>query len=222
MSDKLFHKRKAKGISDLGRRSAKKESYDKILIVTEGEKTEPNYFKEIIKLHKLSSANVIVDGSCGPSPKTVVNYAIELARKEEKEKGKVPFDKVYCVIDKDAHPCYREAHEIARDTKIKGELIIISSVPSFEFWLLLHFIMTTKSYQPQRNNSTGKQVLSELKKHMPDYSKGSVDVFSQLSDKLPDAIKNAKSVNSIAAEQQTDMPTTKVYQLVEKLINLKG
>lgn len=220
MSDQLFKKRKAKRLADLERNYAKKESYDKILIVSEGKKTEPNYFNEIIERYKLSSANVVVDGSCGPSPKTVVKYAIELARQEE-EKGKLPFDKVYCVIDKDAHPCYKEAHEIARDTEIKGELIIISSVPSFEFWLLLHFIMTTKSYQGQKNNSTGKQVLHELKRHMQDYNKGMTDVFEQLMDKLPDAIKNAILANKLAAEQQTDMPTTKVHELVEKLINLK-
>ncbi len=221
MSDKLFQKRKAKKIAELGRKSAKKESYDRILIVTEGEKTEPNYFNEIIRLYKLSSANVKVDGSCGPSPKTVVQYAIELAKEEERSK-RIPFDKIYCVIDKDAHPCYKEAHEIARDTKLKGELIIISSVPSFEFWLLLHFIFTTKSYQQQKKNSTGKQVLSDLKKYIPDYNKGMSDIFSQLEDKLPTAIKNAIAVNKKAAEYQTDMPTTKVYKLVQKLTSLKS
>ncbi|WP_286146261.1 hypothetical protein [Shigella sp. FC1967] len=44
MSDKLFQKRKAKKIAELGRKSAKKESYDRILIVTEGEKNRAQLF----------------------------------------------------------------------------------------------------------------------------------------------------------------------------------
>ena len=43
-SEDLFHKRKAKAADSLKRRKAKRSSYDKVLIVCEGEKTEPNYF----------------------------------------------------------------------------------------------------------------------------------------------------------------------------------
>ena len=54
----LFHKRKAKAADGLERRKAKRESYDKVLIVCEGEKTEPNYFNELINFYKLNTANV--------------------------------------------------------------------------------------------------------------------------------------------------------------------
>ena len=43
-SEDLFHKRKAKSAEQLERRKAKRSPYEKVLIVCEGEKTEPNYF----------------------------------------------------------------------------------------------------------------------------------------------------------------------------------
>ena len=44
----------------LARKRAKRASYDRILIVTEGSKTEPNYFCEIREAHRLHNANVQV------------------------------------------------------------------------------------------------------------------------------------------------------------------
>ena len=44
-SDDLFHKRKAKQTRDLKRKKDKRAPYDKVLIVCEGGKTEPNYFQ---------------------------------------------------------------------------------------------------------------------------------------------------------------------------------
>ena len=61
-SDNLYHKRKAKKAKDLARRKSKRAPYDKVLIVCEGEKTEPNYV--IIVKHRnfdALSANILSD-----------------------------------------------------------------------------------------------------------------------------------------------------------------
>ena len=55
--------RRARQINDLKRNRAKQASYDRVLIVCGGSKTEPNYFREIIDHLKLNTANVEVDGS---------------------------------------------------------------------------------------------------------------------------------------------------------------
>lgn len=46
-TDNLFHKKKKRKAESLRRRRAMKASYDVILIVCEGAKTEPNYFTEV-------------------------------------------------------------------------------------------------------------------------------------------------------------------------------
>jgi hypothetical protein len=51
-------------------------SYDRILIVSEGSKTEPKYFMEIRAAHRLQTANVEVQPSeLGTSSIQVVKYA---------------------------------------------------------------------------------------------------------------------------------------------------
>jgi len=106
-TDNLHHKRKAKKAKDLKRRKSKRAAYDKVLIVCEGEKTEPNYFKELVIFYAINTANVAIDGSCGSSPISVVRQAVKLYKSEAK-KGD-PYDRVYCVFDRDSHSTYDEA-----------------------------------------------------------------------------------------------------------------
>jgi hypothetical protein len=83
-SDNLYHKRKAKAADRLGSRQARRSPYDKVLIICEGEKTEPNYFNELIASYGLNTVNVDIDGSCGSSPKSVLERAIDLLEIEER------------------------------------------------------------------------------------------------------------------------------------------
>lgn len=46
-TDNLFHRRKAKQAKELARKKANRERYNKVLIVCEGTKTEPNYFNAL-------------------------------------------------------------------------------------------------------------------------------------------------------------------------------
>ncbi len=74
-SDNLFHKRKARQSESLRRKMARRASYDTVLIVCEGEKTEPNYFRELRNDLKLNSANIEITGDAGgSSPMNIVNY----------------------------------------------------------------------------------------------------------------------------------------------------
>ncbi len=85
-SDDLHHKRKARRAKDLARRKSSRASYDRVLIVCEGAKTEPNYLRELIDCLELNSANVEVDGDSGSSPISVVKHAKRRYR-EEQAKG---------------------------------------------------------------------------------------------------------------------------------------
>lgn len=202
------------------RHNLKKEPYDKVLIVCEGLKTEPNYFNEIKVRYEISSLNIVIDGHCGSSPEFVVNHAKKLANKEEKLGS--PFDRVFCVFDKDNHPGYDKALKQIRGQK--SQLFqSVQSVPSFEFWLLLHFEYTTRAYVSQKGNTVGHQVIKDLKKHpaMAHYDKGEKGIFNQLFNQLEQAKSNAKRVLKAAESNDTDNPSTHVHTLVEYLQNLK-
>lgn len=71
----------------LERKLARRASYDRILIVSEGSKTEPNYFKEIRSDYRLHTANIEVRSSeLGTAPIQVVRYAKELFENGDRHK----------------------------------------------------------------------------------------------------------------------------------------
>ena len=59
-SEDLFKKRKAKRLSDYQRKKAYRQPYERILIVCEGEKTEPFYFNMTLSIRLLSSLHYSV------------------------------------------------------------------------------------------------------------------------------------------------------------------
>ena len=65
--------------AQLQRKIGRRASYDRILIVSEGSKTEPSYFREIRSEYRLHTANVQVQPSeLGTAPIQVVQYAQRL------------------------------------------------------------------------------------------------------------------------------------------------
>ena len=71
----------------------------RILIVCEGEKTEPQYFKKFKAKNNNSFTYEVKCEGCGEGTMKVVNTAIELAKKAEFLSQ--PFDSVWAVFDKD-------------------------------------------------------------------------------------------------------------------------
>lgn len=206
--------------ADLKRSAPTRKPHDKVLIVCEGEKTEPNYFNGLINFYKLSTAYVTVTGDCGNDPMSVVDKAISKERDERKSTSG-HFDRVYCVVDRDRHPNLDQARSAIDRAKPKGRFYFVLSDPCFEFWYLLHFVRSTKPYSPVGRKSAADHLLSELKLHMPGYEKGITDYFASLHERLGTAIKNARIVYQQSKETDCTNPSTEVHLLVEYLINLK-
>ena len=220
-TDDLFHRRKARKAETLRRKLAKRAPYDVVLIVCEGLKTEPYYFSELRKHLRLSNANIVIaDKKTGTDPLSVVNFAIEEYKKEKD----LPYDRVYCVFDKDKHTSYAAALDKISNTHLKrgAPIHAITSVPCFEIWLLLHYTYTTRSFSAAGDASNCELVVSEIKNYIPDYQKGSKDIFSTIADKMDTAITNAKKLDNFHKTSGTDNPSTKVHELVEYLQDLKN
>ncbi len=218
MADQLFKKRKAKNARSLKRKRAKRSPYDMVLIVCEGEKTEPSYFRAMIDDLHLNTANIVVaKNTTGSSPKSIVEFALNEYRREKE------YDRVYCVFDKDRHTTYNRALDIIRRARLKKghSIIATTSVPCFEFWLLLHFNYTTKQYDTG-SGSICANVISDLKEHLPNYTKGSYNAYQATKDWLNTAIVNSKRVSDHCETGGTDMPSTKIHELVEYLRDIKS
>lgn len=183
---------------DLIRKKGRRASYDRILIVCEGSKTEPNYFNEIKQFHSLQTANVAVQHSAlGTCPLQVVNSAEEffLNGNAEKSIQKRAFEQVYAVFDRDDHKEYFNARDkaVALNGKLKNDFnkkvkfTAISSVPCFELWLLLHF---EDAQAPMHRNDA----LTRLKKYLPSYTKGKTGLYATTREQSVFAVERAKKL----------------------------
>ncbi|VAW74101.1 hypothetical protein MNBD_GAMMA13-305 [hydrothermal vent metagenome] len=201
--------------SNLERRKSRRAPYDRVLVVCEGSKTEPNYLQELIDCLKLSSANVEIDGSSGSSPVSVVQHA--KSRYAEERRKNDAFDRVFCVFDKDTHAGYAQAlDEISRS--VPGRVFSsINSVPCFEYWLLLHFVFSTRSYTGAGAKSACARLIEELHRYIPGYSKGASGLFKDLMDRTDQAMASSKRALQEAQSNGTDNPSTLMHELVEYL-----
>ena len=212
--------------AQLERKRNQRASYDRILIVSEGSKTEPNYFAEIRKEYRLHSANVEVHPSAaGTQPLQVVEYAQRLFEQGDLGKAIQPraFEQVYAVFDRDDHPTFYNAIAKAQalDRKLKNDLkqmvrfAAIPSRPCFEFWLLLHF-------EDARHLMHRDEVLRRLKGHLAGYDKGSDRAFAETRSSLSTAIDRARGLATPEKLLDDTEPYTGIFELVELLVNLRS
>lgn len=219
------HSPKTRQRQQLERKQNQRASYDRILIVSEGSKTEPLYFKEIRAEYRLHTANVEVRPSeLGTAPIQVVQYAKDLFENGDAHKGIVPraFEQVYAVFDRDDHDSYFHALRLAES--LQGKLRndarqtitfkAIASVPSFELWLLLHF----EDIQAPLHRD---EVLGRLKRHIPRYEKGVGGVFAITSSTLALATQRAEKLAAQFNADTVPEPYTAVFELVQLLTQLR-
>lgn len=204
----------------LKRREPRREPYDRVLIVCEGSKTEPSYLHELIAHHQLSSANVQITGEGGSAPNSVVEYAIELF-------GKDPdYNSVFCLFDRDGHSSYDAAVQRVRDSTLVrrqgrkklgvARFEAITSVPCFEYWILLHFQYSTAHMPRFADVEPRLRAVPEL----ADYSKGAQGLYAKTHGHLQVALANADRANRAALDAATNNPTTKMPELIRYLLQL--
>ena len=179
------------------------------LIIAEGRnKTETNYFSHFQDQEKPYILRMVKAGSNTDIEslyKTICNRWEELELSEEEG------DCAFIVFDLDNSESKIEKVEtIIKNNKVKG-IQFIASNPTFEIWFLLHFRYTSKYY------ADGKEVISDLKKYIPDYEKNK-DVFLLCDDRMADALKNAVKLNKQKEQEKYRNPMTDVGQLVSQLI----
>lgn len=223
-NDKLFHKRKT--TKKLSRRIATIAPKRRVLIVTEGEVTEVQYFEELkVRLGLVNVDLDICGKECDSSPTAVVRYAISRAETEGSH-SKGGYNDIYCVIDRDTHQDFQKAlSEIAAANKprssFKGENITaVVSYPCFEYWLLLHFTYSRSPFSASRGKTAAQVVTAELKKHLPfeGYDKSlTKDMLARLYETREVAITNARQSLTDATNTGEMNPSSAVHELIEVL-----
>lgn len=226
-TDNLYYeKRKGR----LARKSRKVKEYkNSILIVCEGEQTEPNYFKSF----RISNIQVKTIGT-GKNTNSLVIDAINKWKVFAEEQQY--FERLWCVFDRDDFPQenYNQAFEtIDIEAKILNrkykrrvgrelKIAIAHSNQAFELWYLLHYNYIDSAC----NRSEYKRMLSD--RMGKTYEKNDLKMYQTLQELSQTtngrqgqlfAINNAKKLRDRSLSDSTyrDNPSTSVDILVEEL-----
>jgi hypothetical protein len=191
------------------------------LIVCEGEKTEPNYFKSF-KTNVKSFVYTIDTLGEGSNTKDLVKRTIKA-----RDKSSQLYDSVWVVFDKDSFSAnnFNGAIELAQNNNIK----VGWSNEAFELWYLLHFqyrntSMSRADYKKAIEDEINGIIFAQSKSKKPvkfEYKKNSAEMYSIL-DKYGNqkqAIIYAKKLilNQSCNNFANHNPCTRVHLLVEEL-----
>lgn len=185
------------------------------LIITEGIKTEPNYFeglKSDINRNFQGRITIRIEGiGQGANTLTLLERAEKIVKSSSEE-----FKHVWLVYDKDDFPKSAFDNTYFRCQDLSDDSITYHALWSnecIEFWFLLHYMrlesaISRSEYFPKLTKELGTK-----------YEKNREDIYNVLKPNLPAAITNAKSIlasyNGLPPSQCT--PGTTVYEIFEML-----
>ncbi len=168
------------------------------LIVCEGEKTEPNYFKKFRARGWVPDVRGLGENTVG-----LVKTALEFMAQGS-------YDQVWCVFDRDEFPA--ENFNAALELAARHGINVAYSNESFELWYVLHFDYCDAAL----SRSDYCRKLDGLLGHA--YKKESETIYEELFARQPTAIRNAEKLLSRASGRPAeDNPSTTVHLLVVEL-----
>ena len=189
----------------------------KILIVSEGTKTEPNYFKVFQTFNRGTIVYDIEVKGEADNTINVVDKAIEL-------KNKGDYDSVWAVFDKDSFPAERFNTAIIKAEK--NDIGCAWSNEAFELWYLYHFVnrvtaMSRTEYKKAISDAVNKSPKYKSKTTYK-YEKNDPDNYRIMTTygSMDNAIKYAESTSNTYKDKRyaEHNPCTMVYKLVRLLI----
>ena len=199
-------------------RKSKRKSQRKTVFVLGDGQTEQYYFDHLKNIHGYSYKI---------RPRLFNNLTIESAENHIDQLLSGDADLIFYITDLDIiinQNKQSKFQNFIRKYKNNQNVLILGSMPSIEYWFILHFYKTTKRF---RNSSEAEK---ELSKKIKDYSKQKgflenpkwVEALCE-DNNLNNAIKRAKEVLSEKNSEQSDeyFPFTKIHNAIEHFEKLK-
>ncbi len=203
----------SRSANSFGRGQAKFQQEKRILVLCEDSKSGKEYLEQAAAHFRAQLLVDVAHPDC-THPSGIVQAAIDRQDKH---------DEVYCVIDRDTHKCFNLALSMAKQ---HPKITLIKSFPCFEFWILIHFINTTKPYQRQGKLSPGACVIRDIRSGTPlkSYDKGKRN--SYFSDLLgvpfTTARNNSPKILNLATQSGNSNPSTEVHLLIDRFESLSS
>ncbi len=194
------------------------------LIVCEGTKTEPNYFKGIqeqinrkyknkfsVHTHAIKP-EIVIEGT-GRNTESLVEFAIEL-----RKNANIPYGKVWCVFDKDDFSDAQFNNAIQKCNA--NDIEAAWSNEAIELWFLLHFEYLNSGISRKQYGEKLSKIFKDKNINNGKYVKNMDNIYEVLAEhgSVANALKNAKKLDSNHNDLGAKCnPCTIVYKIVSEL-----
>jgi hypothetical protein len=194
------------------------------LIVCEGEKTEPNYFRALKNVLPIGIVDYIEIEGEGKNTLTLIEETNKI-RKNKENMNSRKFDHTWAVFDRDSFPEVNFNNAINKGEQQKNKINCAWSNEAFELWYLLHmeFVnapMSREDYKPRIEGWLSSRMKIPFK-----YAKNRIDMYDVLQKygNEDQAIKWAKILDAQYEDFEfaKHNPNTKLYKLVGQLNEFK-
>jgi len=197
-----------------------------ILIVTEGQNTEPLYFKNLANHWSLHPHVTTIEPGGEGIPANLVDTALNVIKQRaaDEKAGKLPFnqlgsfDEKWIVFDTE-HAARQGRLEDGIELAKKHNIGIAHTTPCFEFWLTLHYALKARPMDTCAEACKLFEEAAKLPKGSYSKDKGAAaELIGKLICRVPDAVKNA----DLLFKQNVDEPfpanpSTSVQDLVRSM-----
>ena len=198
-----------------------------ILIVCEGENTEPSYFRQF----KLSSATIVPVGEGYNTVSLVKRAKILSVKIDNKKKNKI-YNQVWCVFDADPKPDNPKQSQNFNDAiklAAKNGFGIAYSNQAYEYWIILH--LDDHQGGGMNRSDYNNKINSLIKPFGLTYkdSKIITEEFFDLLDGIDEKTKKERKILAIERAKRNydqfdhtnpanEESSTTVFRLVEELL----
>jgi len=199
------------------RKSGTRRRKPTFVIATEGEKTEPDYFAHLDRIHHEINIILLPADDGHSQPRQVLDKL--LLKKQQLDKEELKSYKYWIVFDHDRRPC-PELKSVMQDAET-DMIHVADSNPCFEAWLIQHFTTLTDTVElshvkPVKTCRTVTDM--HLKSYDPEYRKGSLDSCIYMP-KVNSAIQNAEFDEDAAKDSnEFEYTGSRVHILVKEML----
>jgi hypothetical protein len=197
---------------DYKRKAPTRDPEPAILVVTEGQKTEPGYLESLRTCLRLAATRVVVCPADGTDPNSIVDCAVSMRHQrlvDAKRGDVIAYGESWVVFDSEQRLGTPALADALRKAQQYNLLVALSS-PCFEYWFVLHFEYTT-AYM-----CSFHEVENRLKMHVTDYNKSSPPM-TQLLPRVAEAVHRAAKCRIEQDKAGAELPRTDVDLLISAM-----
>lgn len=184
----------------------------RVVVVTEGALTEPKYLRSFNLIHTDNAIRLVIRPGIG-DPRAVVERAVQV-KKALRGDSLAGQDTVWAVFDRDEHPRFPEAVDMAK----ANDILLAVSNPCFEIWGVFHY----REFDAPVHRHDCQRELARL---CTSYSTSGSKVFDDsaaIAQNYSSAVARAKNSRRRRQEEERPEgnPSTRIYLLTEHILKL--